>query len=87
MSIATVSKLMGHYGSEALRTTLTNYYCPMDDADAEKVYQKFERKFENVDARLKINLLGIDSKSVNCDNYISQRKYQIGNSRRQESQF
>lgn len=45
MPIAVVSNLMGHYGNEAIRTTLNNYYCPMSDDDAKKVYVQFSRKF------------------------------------------
>lgn len=53
MPIASVSKLLGHYGNEAMRTTLTNYYCPMSDIEAQEVYRKFERQ-ATVDA--KVNL-------------------------------
>lgn len=46
MSIHIVSKLMGHHGNEAIRTTLTNYYCPLSDSQAKEEFQKFSQKFE-----------------------------------------
>jgi integrase/recombinase XerD len=53
MPVASVSKLLGHYGNEAVRTTLTNYYCPMSDMEAREVYRKFEKR-EMVNARADI---------------------------------
>ncbi len=50
MPLATVSKLMGHCGSESIRTTARYYYCPMPDEDVKRVYQRFTRRF-TIEAR------------------------------------